>query len=140
MRSVLQVRTFTCLHFARLAACCFIDLPGCLGCKCNALLIACFIFYILCAYSVYHCSAPHPDETLAMYFGTVYIPSYPAREVCEKYEDECPVLNTFFPAECNQTLPSGAQVFPATDQVICTVEILLLVLECMCYAPNAFQG
>lgn len=52
-----------------------------------------------------------------MYFGTVYIPSYPAREVCDKYVNECPVLNTYFPAECNQTLHSGAQVFPETDQV-----------------------
>jgi hypothetical protein len=52
-----------------------------------------------------------------MFFGTVYTPSYTARSVCDHYVNLCPQMLEALPAQCDLVLPSGASVFPRTDQV-----------------------
>jgi hypothetical protein len=52
-----------------------------------------------------------------MFFGTVYTPSYTHRSVCDHYVNLCPQMIEALPAQCDLVLPSGASVFPRTDQV-----------------------
>jgi hypothetical protein len=68
---------------------------------------------------------PEPVSALADYFGTVYFPRFPAREVCETYEVQCAGLIALAPVlamNCSTRAGIG-HLFPERPQAI--MEVLL---------------
>lgn len=78
------------------------------------------------------------DNLLAVFGTTVYLPSFPARSLCENYRAQCPFLVNNVPElniNCSQVL-MGVQAFPERDQVVLSIPELAFFGP-LVTAPNA---
>jgi hypothetical protein len=64
---------------------------------------------------------PFKSHALDPYFGPTYFPSFPAKSLCEAFNDECKFLATIVPTSklnCEQLVPGTTlELFPETNQV-----------------------
>jgi hypothetical protein len=63
---------------------------------------------------------PEASDALAFLFGTIYLPSFPQRDVCESYQEQCSSLISLAPAlslNCTQQSSDGIDSYPETSQV-----------------------
>lgn len=72
---------------------------------------------IMCALTMME---PYALDQLHAVFGTVYLPKYPARNLCERYMDSCSALIGVMPQlalNCSQHISPGVSLFPTKPQV-----------------------
>lgn len=61
-----------------------------------------------------------------MIFGTIYLPSFPDRRVCEKYENKCSTLIDLVPAlavDCEGRTATGIYLYPNETNLIASVDL-----------------
>jgi len=66
---------------------------------------------------------PQPLSGLQAYFGTVYMPQFPERDLCESYKASCGFLVSLVPAlefDCDATMGT-IKMFPTETQTISTL-------------------
>ena len=73
---------------------------------------------IMCSLSF---MSPHAIDSLFAIFGTVYLPEFPANEICTNYMDQCSDLVALVPAlgfNCSAKIgTTGIDLFPKSNQV-----------------------
>lgn len=70
---------------------------------------------------------PFPSNQLSFLFGTVYLPSFPNRNICQNYAKSCPVLIAASPSaaiNCSGTIPgTSIKLFPTANQTIVSLPL-----------------
>ena len=83
---------------------------------------------IMCSLSF---MSPHAIDSLFAIFGTVYLPEFPANEICNNYMDQCAGLVALVPAlGFNCSAKAGTiDLFPKSNQVcrILSVQSSILI-------------